>query len=97
MYNYFHHFELKYFVSLGDDVWRAISPVQLDNKGIAEVFSMNENVEKASELPGVYYINYPEIPKEVKEIKVRIQINKSKSINITPEIYNYKLIARVKQ
>ena len=89
--------ELKYFVSLGDDVWRAISPVQLDNKGIAEVFSMNENVEKASELPGVYYINYPEIPKEVKEIKVRIQINKSKSINITPEIYNYKLIARVKQ
>lgn len=89
--------ELKYFVSLGDDVWRAISPVQLDNKGIAEIFSINENVQKQSELPGVYYINYPEIPQEVKEVSVRIQINKSRSVNITPEIYNYKLIARVKQ
>lgn len=89
--------ELKYFVSLGDDVWRAISPIQLDNKGIAEVFSINENIQKTSELPGVYYINYPEIPQEVKQIRVRIQINKSRSANITPEIYSYKLIARVKQ
>jgi len=89
--------DIKYFVSLGDDVWRAISPIQLDNRGIAEVFALNQNIQENSKLPGIYYVNYPEIPEQVKEVRVKIEIIKKRNINITPEIYSYKLIAKVKQ
>jgi hypothetical protein len=86
-----------YYVSLEDGPWFRISPLELDNRGIAEVFAFNQNIPEDFKLPGVAYLNYPEVPLNIKKAAVRIEMLKDKNTNITPSVYSYQLIAKVKR
>lgn len=86
-----------YYVSLNGGSWFRISPLELDNRGIAEVFAINQNVPEDFKLPGVAYLNYPEVPLSINNVSVKIEMLKDKNINITPEVYAYQLIAKVKR
>jgi hypothetical protein len=84
-----------YYVSLNESPWFSISPIQLDNRGVAEVLAFNLNLEETSKLPGVAYLNHPTIAKRIDSIVVKIEFGKSRAYNITPSIYSYELIAKV--
>jgi len=89
---------LYYYISVnGGDSWIRISPIQLDNEGIPEIVSFNNNVPKDFELPGVLYLNYPDIPERIDSVMVRIQAVRSRGSNFTPEVRSYELIAKVKR
>jgi hypothetical protein len=88
---------LNYFISVNDSSWIQISPVQLSANGIAEVLVFNKNIPINYQIPGVAYINYPEVPTEINSVKVKIQMFKDRNYNITPVVYSYKLIAKVKK
>jgi hypothetical protein len=89
---------LFYYISVNNgESWIRISPIQLDNQGIPEVISFNNNVPKDFELPGVLYLNYPDIPESVNNIRVMIQAIRSRGSNLTPEVRSYELIAKVKR
>ena len=77
--------------------WIQISPIQLDFSGVPEVLFFNQSVLNEYRLSGASYLNYPTIPKEVKNILVKIKIVKKNRINFTPSIYSYQLIAKVKR
>jgi hypothetical protein len=77
--------------------WIQISPIQLDFSGIPEVLFFNQSVLNEYRLSGGSYLNYPTVPKEVKNILVKIKIVKKNRINFTPSIYSYQLIAKVKR
>lgn len=86
---------LKYYISVSDGKWIPISPIQLDNQGIAEVIIFNKNISDSVKLPGVAYLNYPDVPNKIKNVMVKIEMFKNREINITPIIYSYELIAKV--
>lgn len=86
---------LNYYISVSDGKWIPISPVQLDNRSIAEVLMFNKNISDSAKLPGVAYLNYPEVPQEIKKISVKIEMSKNRNANITPVIYSYELITKV--
>jgi len=88
---------INYYISADGSNWIKISPVQLDNQGIAEVIAFNKNISESYQLPGVAYLNSPEVPSIVNKIYVKIEIIKNKDTNITPLIYSYELIAKVKK
>jgi hypothetical protein len=89
---------LKYYVSVDDGQnWIAISPIENPFLNIPEVLSFNENVQGSVKVPGVSYFNYPQIPKEVRKIKVKIELSKPNGSNTTPIIHSYKLSAKVEQ
>jgi len=89
---------LYYYISVnGGDSWIRISPVQLDNEGIPEIIMFNNNVPKDFELPGVLYLNYPDVPERITSVLVMIQAVRSRGANFTPEIKSYELIAKVKR
>jgi hypothetical protein len=77
--------------------WIQISPIQLDFSGVPEVLFFNQSVLNEYRLSGGSYLSYPTIPKEVKNILVKIKIVKKNRINFTPSIYSYQLIAKVKR
>lgn len=95
----------------GGNKWISISPVQSGysygktNKfSIPEVLCFNQNVSNGFKLPGVQYLNYPsttirsvsyEIPNQVKNILVKINITKGTG-QVSPLVYSYKLAAKVK-
>ena len=85
------------YISVEDGKWIRISPIQMDSVGIAEVISFNQNISESAKLPGVAYLNYPEVPKDIRKISVKIEINKDNNFNVTPKIYSYKLITKVKR
>ena len=77
--------------------WIEISPIQLDFAGIPEVLFFNQSVLNEYRLSGASYLSYPAVPKEVKNILVKIKIVKKSRINFTPSVYSYQLIAKVKK
>lgn len=89
---------IKYYVSVDDgNNWIAISPIENPFSGIPEVLSFNENLFGSLKIPGVSYFNYPQVPKEVRKIRVKIDINKPSNSNHSPIIYSYKLSTKVEQ
>ena len=89
---------IKYYVSLDDgNKWIQISPIENQFSSIPEVLSFNQNVFGALRIPGVSYFNYPEIPKEVRKIRVKIELFKANNANISPIVYSYKLCTKVEQ
>jgi hypothetical protein len=88
--------DVRFYVSLNDINWIEISPIQLSSNGTAEVLVFNKNLPINYQLPGVAYLNYPEVPQDIKSVRVKIEMYKSKNANLTPVIYSYKLIAKVK-
>lgn len=92
---------IKYYISVDDaNSWIQISPVENQFMNIPEILSFNENVYGNTQLPGVSYFNYPKIPKEIKKIRVKIDISRSSTglkSNNTPVLYSYKLCAKVEQ
>lgn len=89
---------LYYYISVnGGESWIRINPIQLDNQGIPEVISFNNNVPSDFELPGVMYLNYPDVPQAVDNVLVKITGTRLRGSNFTPEIKSYELIAKVKK
>ena len=88
---------INYYISADGNNYIKISPVQLDNQGIAEVLVFNKNISESYQLPGVAYLNSPKVPSTVNKIYVKIEIIKNKNTNITPLIYSYELIAKVRK
>lgn len=89
---------LYYYISVNDgESWIRINPIQLDNQGIPEVISFNNNVPSDFELPGVMYLNYPDVPQAVDNVLVKITGTRLRGSNFTPEIKSYELIAKVKK
>ena len=81
----------------GGNNWIQISPIQLDFSGIPEVLFFNQSVLNEYRLSGASYLTYPAVPREVKNILVKIKITKKNRLNFTPSIYSYQLIAKVKR
>ena len=88
---------INYYISADGSNWMKISPVQLDTQGIAEVIAFNKNIPDTYQIPGVAYLNSPKVPNIVNKIYVKIEMIKNKNTNITPLIYSYELIAKVKK
>lgn len=89
---------LYYYISVDNgESWIRINPIQLDNQGIPEVISFNNNVPSDFELPGVMYMNYPDVPQAVDNVLVKITGTRLRGTNFTPEIKSYELIAKVKK
>jgi hypothetical protein len=88
---------INYYISADGSNWMKISPVQLDTQGIAEVIVFNKNIPDSYQIPGVAYLNSPKVPNIVNKIYVKIEMIKNKNTNITPLIYSYELIAKVKK
>lgn len=86
-----------YYVSFNGGSWFRISPLELDSRGIAEVIAFNQNIPEDFKLPGVAYLNYPDVPLSVNNVSVKIEMFKDKNTNITPTVYAYQLIAKVKR
>jgi len=86
-----------YYISVKDGEWISISPIQLDNRGVAEIITFNQNPSFDTQLPGVAYLNYPDVPEAINKVLVKIQITKDKNTNITPRIYGYELVVKVKR
>lgn len=89
--------EAKYYISVNDSAWIQISPIQLSSTSIPEVLIFNKNIPSEYRLPGVGYLNYPDVPTTINSVTVKIELYKNRSTNVTPIIYSYKLIAGVKQ
>lgn len=84
------------FLSLGDtNQWISISPIESSFAGIPEVLALNQKVAESYKIAGVSYINSPEIPESIKDIRVKIRITKDQNVNYTPEVYSYQLMAKV--
>ena len=81
----------------GGSSWIDISPIQLDFNSTPEVIYFNQSTVNEFQLSGAFYANDPRIPKEVKNIIVKIKVRKASSKNFTPNIYSYQLIAKVKR
>lgn len=77
--------------------WLRISPIQYGYQNGDEVLAFNQNVPSGYKLPGVTYYSYPDVPKEIKNVIVKIEINKSQTVNKTPVLYSYTLGAKVKK
>ena len=77
--------------------WIQISPIQLDFSGVPEILLFNQSVLNEYRLSGASYLTYPQVPREVKSILVKIKITKKNRLNFTPSIYSYQLIAKVKR
>jgi hypothetical protein len=84
------------FLSLGDtNQWVSISPIESSFVGIPEVLALNQKVAESYRIAGVSYINSPEIPESIKDIRVKIRITKDQNVNYTPEVYSYQLMTKV--
>jgi hypothetical protein len=89
---------VKYSVSVDDGKnWIKISPIENPFMGISEIISFNENVSAFAELKGVTYKNYPEIPKDIKNIRVKIELERPRYENVSPVVHSYQIAGRVEQ
>jgi len=87
---------INYYVSDGGSNWIQISPIQLDYSSVPEVIAFNQNIPETSKLPGVSYFNYPNVSNPVNTLIFKMSITKNRNKNITPLIYSYQLIAKVR-
>lgn len=91
-------FILKSYISVDDGLnWIQISPIENEFLAIPEVLIFNANTQESNRLSGVSYFNAPQVPSEIKTVIVKLQIARDKSQNITPQIYSYQLIAKVRK
>lgn len=93
---YSNELSFRYYMSTGANSWFEISPIELSSRGIAEVVAFNKKILESNKLAGVAYLNYPDVPEEVRTIRVKIVCSKSPNRNITPLIHSYQIIAKVK-
>lgn len=77
--------------------WIQISPIQLDFNGIPEVIFFNQSILNEYRLSGASYLSYPSVPKEIKDVTVKIVMKKNSSYNYSPYLYSYQLVAKVKR
>lgn len=77
--------------------WLRISPIQSGYSNGDEVLAFNQNVPSGYKLPGVTYYAYPDVPKEIKNVTVKIEVSKNQTTNRTPILYSYTLGAKVKK
>lgn len=77
--------------------WIQISPVQLDFSGVPEVIFFNQSILNEYRLSGASYLSYPTVPKEVKEVIVKIIMKKNSTYNYSPYLYSYQLAVKVKR
>lgn len=80
--------------------WLPISPSQFGYNSSSltvnpEILAFNQNVPQGFKLPGVYYYNHPMVPKEIKNVIVKIVLQKDKVNNVAPIVYSYTLAAKV--
>jgi hypothetical protein len=94
---YANDLSFRYYISTGSNNWFEISPVELSFRGIAEVIAFNRKILEENKLPGVAYLNYPDVPDKVRALRVMIRCSKSTNKNITPVIRSYQLIAKVQK
>lgn len=81
--------------------WKPINPSQFGFNAAGstvnpEILAFNQNVPSGYKLPGVEYYNYPEVPKDINKILVKIELQRDRINNIVPTIYSYTLAAKVK-
>lgn len=89
---------INYYISVGDeDKWIQISPIEDSLSGIPEILSFNENLQNTLSIKGVSYYDYPQVPKDTTNIRVKIKIDKPSYDTSTPIIYSYKIAGRVEQ
>lgn len=91
-------FILKSYVSVDNGLnWIQISAIENEFMAIPEVLIFNANTQESNRLSGVSYFNSPQVPAQIKNVIVKLQIARDKSQNITPQIYSYQLIAKVRK
>lgn len=95
--NYIDDVNINYFVSLNQSNWIQLSPIQNPTSGVAEVLVFNKNISNDFKIAGIGYLNYPQIPRNINNIRVKIEVSKNRSTNVTPLISSYKLIAGIVQ
>jgi hypothetical protein len=89
---------IRSYISVDDaKTWIELSPIQSGFAQVPEVLAFNKFVSSEYRLPGVEYFNSPNVPEEIRSIAIRINMFKNASVNVTPEIYSYQLIAKVKK
>jgi hypothetical protein len=69
------------------------------DSSVPEVIAFNQNIPSGYKLPGIAYYSNPTtgIPKEVKQLWVKIKVKKDPYSNTTPVIYSYSLGVKVKK
>lgn len=77
--------------------WKRISPIQSGYQNGDEILAFNQNIPSGYKLPGVTYYGYPDVPKEIKSVIVKMEISKNQTVNKTPVLYSYTLGAKVKK
>ena len=85
-----------YYISINDGVtWLPISPVEDPfNQSIPEIYAFNQKTSTDTRIPGVAYV---ETEGEVNSVRVKIQLRRPSTSNITPLVNYYELAARVKR
>lgn len=61
-----------------------------------EILAFNQNVPNGYKLPGIKYYNFPEVPKDINQVIVKLELQKDKVNNVVPTVYSYTLAAKVK-
>lgn len=93
---------IKCYISVDEGKkWYDINPTQFGFNSNSstlnpEILVFNQNTPPGYKLPGIKYYNAPEIPETVTKILVKINIQKDTASNMSPQIYGYTLVAKVK-
>lgn len=89
---------IKYYISLDDGAkWIQISPIENPFNAVPEILSFNENLQGIAGIKGVSYFDYPIIPLETTNVRLKIEIEKPSYETASPLIYSYKISGRVEQ
>lgn len=89
---------VKYFISLDDGAkWIQISPIENPFNAVPEILSFNENLQGTLGIKGVSYFDYPIIPLETTNVRLKMEIEKPSYEMASPLIYSYKISGRVEQ
>ena len=88
--------KIEYYISVEDGKWIQISPIQLGFSGVPEVISFNSQTPRSQMLSGVSYLDYPNVPSPVKQVRFKISASKGRNINFTPKINSYQIVGKVK-
>lgn len=90
------------YVSLDEGInWKPINASQFGFNAAGstvnpEILAFNQNVPNGYKLPGVEYYNYPEVPKDINKVLVKIELQRDRINNVVPTVYSYTIAAKVK-
>lgn len=85
-----------YYISVNDGVtWLPISPVEDPfNQNMPEIYAFNQKVSTDTRVPGVAYVDSGG---DVNSVRVKIQLRRPSSSNVTPLVDYYEIAAKVKR